>query len=166
MTRKSWAGLRRVAAGIAVLFGTAAVAQAQNATIQGKVTNEQGRPIEGANVFVTELGVSVGSNAAGNYTITVPGARVRGQTVVVRARAIGQRPDTKSVVLRPGVITQNFELAQDLNRLSEVVVTGVTGATEQTKTPFAISRVKPERDPARPDVDQRLRPLAGAAVRG
>jgi TonB-linked SusC/RagA family outer membrane protein len=147
MTRKSWAGLRRVAAGIAVLFGTAAVAQAQNATIQGKVTNEQGRPIEGANVFVTELGVSVGSNAAGNYTITVPGARVRGQTVVVRARAIGQRPDTKSVVLRPGVITQNFELAQDLNRLSEVVVTGVTGATEQTKTPFAISRVTADQMP-------------------
>ena len=147
MTRTSLAGLPRVAAAIAMLLGTAAVAQAQNATIQGKVTSEQGRPLEGANVFVTELGLSVGTNAAGNYTLTVPGARVRGQTVVLRARSIGQRPDTKSIVLRPGVITQNFEMAQDLNRLSEVVVTGVTGATEQTKTPFAISRVTADQMP-------------------
>jgi TonB-linked SusC/RagA family outer membrane protein len=147
MTRKSWAGLPRVAAVIAMLVGTAAVAQAQNATIQGKVTTEQGRPIEGANIFITELGLSVGSNAAGNYTITVPGARVRGQTVLVRARSIGQRPESKSIVLRPGTITQDFAMVQDVNRLSEVVVTGVTGATEQTKTPFAIARVTADQMP-------------------
>jgi TonB-linked SusC/RagA family outer membrane protein len=147
MTRTSWAGLPRVAALIALLTGTAAVAQAQNATIQGRVTTDQGRPIEGANVFITELSLSVGTNAAGNYVITVPGARVRGQTVVLRARSIGQKPDAKPVVLRPGTITQNFALEQDANRLSEVVVTGVTGATEQTKTPFAISRVTSDQMP-------------------
>ncbi len=141
MTRTSWAGLPRAAAVFALAVGTAAVAQAQNATIQGKVTSEQGRPIEGANVFITELGSSAGTNAAGNFTIVVPGARVRGQTVVLRARAIGQKPDSKPVVLRPGVITQNFVLLADVNRLNQVVVTGVTGATEQTKVPFAVSRV-------------------------
>jgi TonB-linked SusC/RagA family outer membrane protein len=147
MTRTSWAGLPRVAALFALLTGTAAVAQAQNATIQGRVTTDQGRPIEGANVFITELSLSVGTNAAGNFVITVPGARVRGQTVVLRARSIGQKPDAKPVVLRPGAITQNFALAQDVNRLSEVVVTGVTGATEQTKTPFAIARVTADQMP-------------------
>ncbi len=147
MTRTSWAGLPRAAAVAALLFGSAAVAQAQNATIQGKVTSDQGRPLEGANVFITELGLSIGTNAAGNFTIVVPGARVRGQTVMLRARAIGQRPDAKSIVLRPGAITQNFVLTADLNRLSEVVVTGVTGATEQTKTPFAISRVTADQMP-------------------
>jgi len=141
MTRKSWAGLPRVAAVIAMLFGTAAVSQAQNATIQGKVTTDQGRPVEGANVFITELGISVGSNAAGSYTITVPGSRVRGQTVVLRARSIGQKPDAKTIVLRPGVITQNITLLADVNRLSQVVVTGVTGATEQIKVPFSVARV-------------------------
>jgi len=130
-----------------MLVGTVATAQAQNATIQGKVTSDQGRPIEGANVFITELGLSVGSNAAGNYILTVPGARIRGQTVMVRVRSIGQRPDSKAIVLRPGAITQNFEMAQDVNRLSEVVVTGVTGATEQTKTPFAITRVTADQMP-------------------
>ncbi len=147
MTRTSWVWLPRALGALALLVGTAAVAQAQNATITGKVTSDQGRPIEGANVFITELGLSVGSNAAGNFTILVPGARVRGQTVVLRVRAIGQRPDTKPVVLRPGAITQNFVLSADLNRLSEVVVTGVTGATEQTKAPFAISRVSADQMP-------------------
>ena len=147
MTRTSWAGLPRAFVVLALLCGTAAMAQAQNATIQGKVTSDQGRPLEGANVFITDLGLSVGTNATGNFTILVPGARVRGQSVVLRARAIGQRPDAKAVVLRPGTITQNFVLAADLNRLSEVVVTGVTGATEQTKTPFAISRVTADQMP-------------------
>jgi TonB-linked SusC/RagA family outer membrane protein len=141
MTRTSLAGLQRVAAVVVSLIGTATMAQAQNATIQGKVTSDQGRPLEGANVFITEMNISVGTNAAGNFTVTVPSARVRGQNVVLRARSIGQKPDAKSIVLRPGVITQNFVLAADVNRLSQVIVTGVTGATEQAKVPFAVSRV-------------------------
>ena len=141
MTRTSWAGLPRVSRVLALLAGTAAMAQAQNATIQGKVTTDQGRPVEGANVFITEMNVSVGTNAAGNYTVTIPGARVRGQSVVLRARSIGQKPDAKPIVLRPGVINQNFELQADVNRLSQVVVTGVAGATEQTKVTFSLARV-------------------------
>ena len=141
MTRTLWAGLPRAAAVLALLTGSAAIAQAQNATIQGKVTTDQGRPIEGANIFITEMNLSVGSNAAGNFTITVPGARVRGQSVTLRARSIGMKPDAKPIVLRPGVINQNFVLAADVNRLSQVVVTGVAGATEQTKVTFALARV-------------------------
>jgi TonB-linked SusC/RagA family outer membrane protein len=141
MTRTSWAGLPRAIAVFALLAGTAAMAQAQNATIQGRVTTDQGRPIEGANVFITEMNVSVGSNAAGNYTITIPGARVRGQSVVLRARSIGQKPAQAAIVIRPGVINQNFVLEADINRLSQVVVTGVAGATEQTKVTFALARV-------------------------
>ena len=141
MTRTSWAGLPCAAAVVVLLAGTAAVAVAQSTTIQGKVTTEQGRTVEGANVFITELGLSVGTSAAGNYSMVVPGARVRGQTVVLRTRSIGQKPDAKSIVLRPGVITQNVVMVADVNRLSQVVVTGVTGATEQIKVPFAVSRV-------------------------
>ena len=141
MTRTSWAGLPKVSAVIALLMGSAAMAQAQNATVQGKVTTDQGRPIEGANVFITEMNVSIGTNAAGNYTITIPGARVRGQSVVLRARSIGMKPEQAAIVLRPGVITQNFVLPADVNRLSQVVVTGVAGATEQTKVTFSLARV-------------------------
>ncbi|MCU0619652.1 MAG: TonB-dependent receptor plug domain-containing protein, partial [Gemmatimonadaceae bacterium] len=147
MTRVSWKQGRQALAVLGLLAGTATVAAAQNAVISGRVSSDQGRPLAGANVFITELNLSVGTSEAGTYTITVPGARVTGQTVVLRARAIGQKPDAKSIVLRPGTIRQDFVLAQDVNRLSQVVVTGVTGATEQTKTPFAISRVTADEMP-------------------
>lgn len=141
MTRVSWKQGRQALAVLGMLVGTASVAAAQNAVISGRVTSDQGRPLAGANVFITELNLSVGTSESGNYTITVQGARVRGQTVVLRARAIGQKPDAKSIVLRPGTIRQDFVLAQDVNRLSQVVVTGVTGATEQVKVPFSVARV-------------------------
>jgi TonB-linked SusC/RagA family outer membrane protein len=141
MTRVSWKQGRQALAVLGMLAGSASLAAAQNAVISGRVTSDQGRPLAGANVFITELNLSVGTSEAGNYTLTVQGARVRGQTVVLRARAIGQKPDAKSIVLRPGTIRQDFVLAQDVNRLSQVVVTGVTGATEQVKVPFAVARV-------------------------
>ena len=72
---------------LALLAGGAAQAQAQNAVITGRVTSEQGQPLQGANVYITELNLSVGTNATGNYTITVPAARVSGQTVMLRARS-------------------------------------------------------------------------------
>ncbi len=141
MTRVSWKQGRQALAVLGLLAGSATVAAAQNAVITGRVTSDQGRPLYGANVYITELNLSVATTEAGNYTITVAGQRVRGQTVVLRARAIGQKPDAKSIVLRPGSIRQDFVLAQDVNRLSQVVVTGVTGATEQVKVPFSVARV-------------------------
>jgi TonB-linked SusC/RagA family outer membrane protein len=95
----------------------------------------------GANVFITELNISVGTNEQGRYTITIPGGRVRGQTVVVRVRSIGFVPGQQSITLNTGAQTVNFALKADVNRLQEVVVTGVTGATERAKVPFTVSRV-------------------------
>lgn len=116
-------------------------AQAQGATITGKVVSEQGNPLLGANATIADLGVSVGSNVAGIYTITIPGAQVRGQTVTLRVRAIGFVPQQRQVVIRAGTQTIDLTLRNDVNKLSQVVVTGVTGATEATKVPFATNTV-------------------------
>ena len=67
----------------------AAVAQAQNTVITGKVTTEFSQPLEGANVYITELAISIGTNAQGVYSITIPAARVSGQQVVLRVRSFG-----------------------------------------------------------------------------
>jgi TonB-linked SusC/RagA family outer membrane protein len=111
------------------------------ATITGVVASDQQQPLMGANVFITELNISVGTNEQGRYTITIPAGRVRGQTVVVRVRSIGFVPGQQSITLNPGAQTANFALKADVNRLQEVVVTGVTGATERAKVPFTVSRV-------------------------
>ena len=103
-------------------------ASAQGAVITGKVTTDQGRDVEGANAVIPELNISVGTNAAGIYTITIPTARLTGAPVVLRIRSIGFVPQARSVSLTAGTQTANFTLAQDINRLEEVVTTGVTGS--------------------------------------
>src|SRR5215213_3327243 len=139
--------MKRAGASGAALLGLAlafpvAGAQTQAATITGKVTSEFGQPVDQANVYINDLTISVGTNAQGVYTITIPAARVSGQQVNLRVRAIGYQPGLRPIRLTAGSQTQDFALKQDVNRLNEVVVTGTVGAgTERSKVPFAISRL-------------------------
>src|SRR5260221_2501070 len=50
-------------------------ASGQAATISGKVTSESGQPVEAANVYINQFGASGGTNAAGNYSNSVPAPR-------------------------------------------------------------------------------------------
>lgn len=124
---------------LAVFVPTLAGAQA--AQVTGRVTGTEGEPIASANVYINDLSISVATNPTGNYTVVIPAGQLTGATVNLRVRAIGYAPDAKSVSLSAGSQVVNFTLRRDINRLSEVVITGVTGATEQTKVPFAVSRV-------------------------
>jgi TonB-linked SusC/RagA family outer membrane protein len=119
----------------------ALAAQGQSAVIGGRVLTSSGQPLTGANVFITELNVSVGTNAAGRYTITIPGERVRGQSATLRIRSIGFKPETRPITISAGNQTADFTLAEDVNRLESVVVTGVAVGTSQRTVPFAISRM-------------------------
>ena len=132
-------------ASLGTLLALPVAAQAQNAVITGKVTSEVGQPIDQANVYITELTVSVSTNAQGNFTITIPAARATGQAVNLRVRAIGYQPGIVPIRLTSGSQTHDFSLKQDINRLNEVVVTGVVGeGVERSKVPFAIGRVTSE----------------------
>ena len=114
---------------------------AQGATITGKITDDNQVPLVGANVTIDAMNISVGSNTAGQYTITIAGARVSGQSVVMRIRAIGYTPQTRTLTITAGASTQNFALSPDINKLSQVVITGVTAGTEQKKLPFVVAQV-------------------------
>ena len=142
MHRVRWTGWVLVGAMLAV---PSASAQAQNAVITGKVTSEAGQPLSVANIFITELTVSVPTNDAGVFTLVIPAARVSGQAVVLRVRAVGYKPAFIPVVIKAGNQTLNFSLKQDLNRLSEVVVTGSIEGTERAKVPFSVGRLDDRR---------------------
>jgi TonB-linked SusC/RagA family outer membrane protein len=125
----------------ALLLPGATKAQAQTATLTGVVKSEIGEPLENANVMITDMAISVATNAQGRYTITVPAERLRGQTAALTARAIGYKLVSKPIVLSAGTITTDFDLQRDVNRLSDIVTTGVSGATEQKKLGFAVGQV-------------------------
>lgn len=135
----------------ATIFAFPAIAQGQAAVVTGRILSEQGQPLAGANVTVPELNISVATNQVGNYTITVPAARVTGQSVVVRARAIGFTPQSRPLSLTPGTQTVSFDLKKDVTELNAVVVTGVATATEQRKLAFTVTRV-----------DSSMMPVAGS----
>ena len=75
-----------VTAVLALLFSVSASAQAQTATITGKVLSDAGQPLYGANVVIEALQVSVGTTAEGVYSITIPGARSNWETERNRLR--------------------------------------------------------------------------------
>jgi TonB-linked SusC/RagA family outer membrane protein len=153
-------GARRVAVGALVLLGgLGAAAEAQNAVLTGTVTSNVGHPLPNANVVITEMGISVGTNAQGQYTITIPAARVSGQAVNLRARAFGFQPQVRLVRIAEGSFTFNFTLAQDVLRLNEVVVTGVVEGVERAKVGHAVGRLTVEDIPV-PGIDP-VRALAG-----
>ena len=124
-----------------MVAASAARAQSQNAIITGKVVGDAGQPIEFANVFISELVLSVPTNAQGSYSISIPAARALGQAVNLRVRAVGYQPGMVAIKLTGGAQSHNFTLKKDINRLSEIVVTGSIEGTERSKVPFAIGRV-------------------------
>jgi len=127
---------------VAAFAGVApAVAQGQGAVISGRVMSEQGQPIVSANVYINDLNISVSSSQSGQYTITIPQARLTGSNVNVRVRAIGYKPQVKVITLNPGATTVNFDLPRDVTQLGEVVVTGVSTQTEQVKLPFTVAHL-------------------------
>ena len=134
-----------------VLFGLVALAAlavagarpvaAQDAVFRGTVKSDRGDVLPGALVFLAELNIVAPTSVEGTYVLTVPGARVRGQQLMLRARAIGFKPEAQSVNVVPGDQALDFALVTDVHMLEALVVTGVTAETEAIKLPFAASRV-------------------------
>lgn len=131
-----------------LLSASASAAHAQGATINGRVTSEAGAPIDLANVFISEMNISVQTDSGGRYNILIPAERVRGQGVILRVRRIGFIAGERPILITAGTQTHDFSIRQDINRLSEIVVTGVSAGTEQRKVPFAVTTLSAEDLPA------------------
>lgn len=90
--------------------------QAPAKTITGKVTGEEGNPLEGVTVQVKSTTTNTITDAAGNYTLTVPGAAAR-----LVFSAVGFESQEIDAANSNSV---NVILKKRNNALSEVVVVG------------------------------------------
>jgi TonB-linked SusC/RagA family outer membrane protein len=160
MRRSGSAGILRAGAVLAVLGCWAQAGWAQDATITGKVTDDEGRPLGGASVVVQGTPNGAATNVAGIYTIVMSPDRVRGQQVTIVARFLGKSPASRTVTLTPGTQTVDFQLRDDPLRLDELVVTGVSEATSTKKLAFAVGRVSADQLQETPGVTA-LGALAG-----
>jgi iron complex outermembrane receptor protein len=127
-----------------------ALAQAavQTGSIAGKVTDERGGPIAGAQVGIqgTTAGAQTGTN--GEYVIL----RAPAGAQTVRARMLGFRPDSASVTVAADQrSSQDFTLRRDPLQLQTMVVTGTqtprmnldASVAVTTLTPTAIQQAAP-----------------------
>lgn len=119
-------------------------AWAQEVIIQGKITDDAGEPLPGANVLVQLTNLGAATDVNGNYKFTVPASAVRAQEVTLEARFIGYRTRTEKIVLNPGTITHDFALPVDVLHMDEIVVTGVVEETPKVKMAFTVGRVSQE----------------------
>lgn len=106
----------------------------------GKVTS-QGQPLGGASVGLLDIGLGAITGLDGKYSFRVDVSKARGRTLNLTARYIGFKPKMVPVVIAAGRLDKDFELEKDVLNLEQVVVTGVSGATSQRNTAFAVGVV-------------------------
>jgi Ca-activated chloride channel family protein len=114
--------------------------------VTGFVTTDQGQPLHAAQVRIQAWNVAVGTGDDGRFRIFLPDS-FRGKEETIQARSIGFKAQSRVVRLTGDTSEVNFVLEIDVNRLTEVVVSGVTGATETRKLPFTVSRGNPTTAP-------------------
>ncbi|MFL5582603.1 MAG: carboxypeptidase-like regulatory domain-containing protein, partial [Gemmatimonadaceae bacterium] len=119
----------------------ASIASAQSIVFSGRVTAQGGQPLPGASVGIPDLGAGGIAGEDGRYNFTVEQTRLRGRAVNLIARMIGYKPVRVPLNNVTANVTRDFGLERDVLNLEQVVVTGVSEATSQRKTPFAVSVV-------------------------
>lgn len=125
--------LRQTGALLAFLALAATAASAQQATITGRVTSDAGTPLASVSVFLDGMSIGTLTRDDGRYTLTVPAARLNGQTASLIARLIGFKSVTFPVTLANGTTTHDFVLATNPLRLGEIVITGAGTSSSAEK---------------------------------
>ena len=126
---------------LALLAGAASGAFAQNAVLHGTVRSDFGELVEGASVLIPEMVLQTATGADGRFLLSVPASRVQEQTVTLVVRMVGFRPSRQAITMRAGEQTFDIRLVADVNRLEDIVVTGVMEGTPQTATTFSVGRL-------------------------
>ncbi|HQI44031.1 MAG TPA: SusC/RagA family TonB-linked outer membrane protein, partial [Dysgonamonadaceae bacterium] len=106
-------------------------AQQANITVKGKVTDVNGEPIIGVNIFVVGTATGTVSDYDGNYSLTVP----RGS--VLRFSYIGYRDREVTITDQN---TLDVQMEEDTEMLDELVVIGY-GAVKRRDVTTAVSTV-------------------------
>jgi len=109
--------------------------KAQNRTITGKVTDENGLPLPGATITVKGSTTGSVTGTDGKYSIKATNL----QTVVIGAKFIGYNYQEKA--LREGEMNADFKLLPSQSSLDEVVVVGY-GTQKKTHLTGAIASVE------------------------
>lgn len=125
-----------------LLVFTMSFSFAQEKTISGNVTDQDGLPLPGVSIVVVGTSNGTQTDFDGNYSITASTGQV------LRFSYLGQKTVNKTVGASS---TINAQLEQDAQALAEVVVTGYGGGQDKSKIASAITTVGSETIESRPN---------------
>lgn len=128
-----------LAASAALLLALPTTARAQQGAVAGQVTDaDDGRPIDGAQVFIPGSGIGTITDTAGQYRLT--GVPVGDQQI--RIQVLGYQPTSRTVTVGAGqTATVDFALTVSAVSMEEVVVTA-TGVQRQRELGHAVSKLQ------------------------
>lgn len=105
---------------------------AQERTITGKITDGSGTPLLGANIVVKETNQGTSTDAEGKFKLTVPS----NATIIISSTGL------KSQTIKVGNATElQVKLEEDVARLDEVVVTGLTTTIKRRNLANAVATI-------------------------
>ncbi len=109
----------------------------QKFTLSGFIRDSKtGENLIGATITIKELhGIGVGTNAYGFYSITLPAGKYQ-----VISQFIGYTPEIRQIILDKS-IRQNFSLTEQINTLSEVIISGQRRDENITKTTMGMQKL-------------------------
>jgi iron complex outermembrane receptor protein len=144
-TRSSFAlplaGLAALLLALGPVPDAAAQETAQTGTVSGRVVDEQGAGISGAQVFIISPARSTQTGGNGGYSL----ARIPAGTHTLRARMLGFRPDSTSMTVAAGeTATADFTLARDPLQLQTLVVTGTQVPRLNLEASVAVTTLTPQ----------------------
>lgn len=122
--------------GLCILFMSGQVF-GQQGIIRGKVTTG-GLAVEFANIVIAGQHIGAASNASGQFIIRDVDAGTYDLTVSMMGY---QTEKVKATVTAGQTLVLNISLREDLSRLNEIVVTGVSQATAVRKNPIPIATI-------------------------
>jgi iron complex outermembrane receptor protein len=110
-------------------------------SLQGRVTEDsKGMPLAGASVYIPDLKTGVVTDTGGYYSLK----QLPTGTYLMEIGFVGYKTLTRSVRIVSEGTVANFALSQNVVEESEVVITGLSKATQIKRSPVPIVSVKHE----------------------
>ncbi|MDR3704641.1 MAG: TonB-dependent receptor [Paludibacteraceae bacterium] len=105
-------------------------------SLHGKITESNGTPVIGANIYFQELKAGALSDTLGNYSIN----NLPKRTMLIQVSSIGHNMIAQSIDLKT-ITKKDFQLEESVVEMNEIVVTGQAGSLQSIKTPTPITIV-------------------------
>lgn len=117
-----------------MIFSTVSL-MAQQKTVQGKLTENNGTPIPGASIRLSKGNGATMSDREGNFRLTYTSSNSSDILIISSVGFV-----TQEISFTPGT-NLTIQLETDARVLEDVVVTGVGAATSQKKVPFSVEKI-------------------------